>query len=365
MTNPQAAVARPAKILVVCPNWIGDVVMATPMLRALRKRFPAAHMTALLKPYVAEVLEGGPWFDDLLFHDSKSADRRHHTWPIVRKLRNERFDVGVLLPGSLRSALMTWAGRVRRRVGYAREGRRFFLNDPLPVKQGPDGYLPSPLLDYYLELAYHLGAEPESPRMELFTTADDERRCDALWAKFGFTPDDRVVAINPGAAFGPAKRWPAASFAELARKLVDHQRAKILVMCGPAERGIAQFIADGSLRPRMVRSLADEPVSIGLSKAVVRRSSLLVTTDSGPRHFAAAFGVPAVSLFGPTHIAWTDTHTPLETMLQKSVPCGPCQQRVCPLEHHRCMNELGVDEVLASVRPRLEPAVRPSRGLAS
>jgi heptosyltransferase-2 len=99
------------------------------------------------------------------------------------------------------------------------------------------------------------------------------------------------------------------------------------------------------LRPKWVKSLADEPVSLGLSKAIVKRAALMVTTDSGPRHFAAAFGRPVVSIFGPTHRQWTITYHPRETCVQKSVPCGPCQQRICPLGHHRCMNELSVDEV--------------------
>lgn len=333
------------KIVVFLPNWIGDVVMATPTLRALRGNFPQAHIVGLMRPYVAETLAGNPWLDDYMYHDHKATDRQLHTWPVIKKLRGLRFDIGVLLTNSFRGALMSWCGNIRNRVGYSREGRGLFLNHRLTPARGPQGYIPSPVIDYYLALAYAVGAPPQSYQMELFTSTDDERQADDIWQKFGFTEQDRVVVLNPGAAFGPAKRWPSQYFAELARRLVDQQGTKVIILCGPSERGFAQFIADGSHRPRQVKSLADEAVSLGMSKALIRRSSLLVTTDSGPRHFAAAFGVPAISLFGPTHIAWTETYYARETKLQKKLPCGPCQQRVCPLVHHRCMNELTVDEV--------------------
>ena len=138
----------------------------------------------------------------------------------------------------------------------------------------------------------------------------------------------------------------------------------MLVLCGPGERGLSRDIARLARHPA-IQSLADHtapeadgpPLSLGLSKALVRRCDLLVTTDSGPRHFAAAFNRPVVTLFGPTHIAWTETYFPLAVHLQKQVPCGPCQRRVCPAGHHQCMRELLPAEVVAAVQ-RLRPATK-------
>jgi heptosyltransferase-2 len=118
----------------------------------------------------------------------------------------------------------------------------------------------------------------------------------------------------------------------------------VAVLCGPAERQTARQIAAEAARPGVV-SLGERGLSLGLTKAAVRRLALLVTTDSGPRHFAAAFGVPVVTLFGPTHIGWTETYFAQAVHLQKQLPCGPCQQRVCPLGHHRCMTDLLPAEV--------------------
>lgn len=341
------------KVILFCPNWIGDVVMATPAIRAIRKLYPHAKLTGLMRPYVAETLAGNPWLDDIVHYHHKSRDRQLRTLPVVQRLRDERYDVGVLFTNSLRTALVSWLGGVQRRVGYSREGRRLLLNDPLPLERGWKGYQPSPVIDYYLSLAYHLGAPEESYQMELFLTPKDEERARAVWSVFGFQPEDRVVALNPGAAFGSAKRWPSLYFAELARRLVDEAKVKVLVLCGPNERGFARYIADGSHRPRQVKSLDGEELSLGLTKGLIKRSNLLISTDSGPRHFGAAFRVPVVSLFGPTHIEWTDTHYAGETMLQKKLECGPCQQRVCPLGHLRCMKELTVDQVYLAAIQRL------------
>lgn len=346
--------SQPKKILVFCPNWVGDVVMATPALRGLRQSFPDAHLTALLRPYVAETLAGNPWIDDCILHDHKSADPNQRTWNVIREVRRRRYDAALLFTNSLRTALIACLGRIPRRVGYARDGRGLLLNDRLPVPRTRGRIQPSPVIDYYLNLAYHFGVSHQSYQMELFTSPEDERRADALWRQFHFSESDRVVVLNPGAAFGAAKRWPSLYFAELARRLVDNNGVKVLILCGPNERGFARFIADGSARPRLVKSMADQDVSIGLSKAIVRRGAAMVSTDSGPRHFAAAFGVPVVSLFGPTHIEWTETYFADEFKLQQPVPCGPCQQRVCPLVHLRCMKELTVDRVYSAAAELLE-----------
>jgi heptosyltransferase-2 len=157
-----------------------------------------------------------------------------------------------------------------------------------------------------------------------------------------------MVALNPGGAFGAAKHWPAAHFGALAKRLTTELGRSVLVLCGPAERDEAREIVRLAGHP-LVAGLADEPSSIGLTKAAVRRSELLVTTDSGPRHFAAPFGVPAVTLFGPTHIAWSETYSADAVHLQIPVDCGPCQQRACPLGHHRCMTELTPDRVFEAV----------------
>jgi heptosyltransferase II len=333
------------KLIVFCPNWVGDLVMATPALRALRDGLPDARIVGLGRPSVLETLAGSRWFDDVIRYHHRSAIASERSASVVWQLRQQAFDVGLLLTNSIRTALIGYLGGVKKRIGYDNEGRRLLLSDPLAPPPGWKTAKQEPIIDSYLTLARRVGIETTSRRMELSTTPEDEAAADRLWARLGWKREESVVVLNPGGAFGPAKRWPSRYFAELARRLVDERRVKILILCGPSERGFARFIADASLRPRQVHSLAEEQISLGLSKAVVRRAKLLITTDSGPRHFGSAFGIPTVSLFGPTHIGWTETYFEAETKLQHAVPCGPCQQRECPLGHHRCMTDLTIDEV--------------------
>ncbi len=338
------------RIVVFSPNLIGDTVMATPVFRSLRRGFPDAHLAVVLKPGVAPTLDGSSWFDETIRFDHRSKDRQVRTAAVVRRLRARRFDVAVLLPNSIRTGLVAWLGGARRRIGYDLGGRRALLTDRLlPVRDAHGQRVPVPAVDYYLALVRQLGCPVDSNRLELFTTPDDERAADEAWTRLGLPAPGTapVVCLNTGGAFGPAKAWPADRFAAVARRLATETGARVLVVCGPSEREPARAIVAGADHPHVV-SLADGPLSIGLTKACVRRSALMITTDSGPRHFAAAFGVPVVSLFGPTHIAWTRTHHPMAIHLQQPVPCGPCQQPTCRLGHHRCMTELTPEAVFAA-----------------
>jgi heptosyltransferase-2 len=167
------------------------------------------------------------------------------------------------------------------------------------------------------------------------------------------------VVLNSGGAFGAAKDWPESHFARLATRLADQFGFSVLVNCGPAEREVARRIVAGAENERVV-SLADEELPIGLTKACIRRSRLLVTTDSGPRFFAVAFGLPVVTLFGPTDAALTATHYHRERCLQLGLDCQPCMKPTCPLRHHRCMTDLKVETVLSAVERSLEPPSQPT-----
>jgi heptosyltransferase-2 len=339
------------RISLFLPNWVGDVVMATPAIRAVRNHFPSADLVAVCKPYVADVIAGSPWFRDVILFD-RSGPRDRRFWAVVRRLRRQRIDAGILFPNSFRTALLARLGGCRRVVGFARYGRSLLLSDRLrPVTDSRGRLIPSPIIDDYNRLAVALGTPDPAHRMELFTTPGDEAAAGTVWDRLGLLRYSRVIGLNPGAAFGAAKHWPAARFAALARMLTQRLGCGVVVLCGPTERDIARRIGDESRSPHVV-SLADSPLSLGLTKAVVRRLTLLVTTDSGPRHFAAAFDRPVVSLFGPTHIEWTETNFDKAVHLQKAVPCGPCQKRVCTLDH-RCMRDLHPEEVFAAVEQLL------------
>ena len=231
-------------------------------------------------------------------------------------MRRERFDTAVLLTNSFHTALLAWLGGAKRRIGYVRDGRGPLLNGKVYMRQIGGETLPVPMVESYLALAEAAGCPPESPRLELATTAAEERQADEAWKSLSvgrpFQADDdglerpsygdvgrppRVIALNCSGAYGAAKLWPAGHFAGLARRIVDELQHDVLVVCGPQERDTARAIVAQAARPR-VFSLADQPVGLGLTKAALRRCRLTVSTDSGPRHIAAAFDRPVITLLG-------------------------------------------------------------------
>jgi heptosyltransferase-2 len=349
------------RIALFLPNWVGDVVMATPAIRAVRAAFPGAELVAVCKPYVADVIAGAPWFAETILSD-KSGPRAQRFLSVIRKLRAKKCDAALLFPNSFRAALLARLGGARRIVGFSRYARGWLLTDRLQGKTDARGRrVPSPVIEDYNHLALALGTADPGYRMELFTTPADETAADAVWEQFRLHRYARVVALNSGGAFGAAKDWPVEHFAQLARALAQKLACGVVVLCGPRERETARRVAEESRSPH-VFALGDSPLSLGLTKALVKRSDLLVTTDSGPRHFAAAFDRPVVSLFGPTHVEWTDTFYAKEITLQKKLECGPCQQRECPLAHHRCMRELTPADVFAAAERLLARFPKPLGG---
>lgn len=331
---------------VFLPNWIGDAVMATPALDSLRELVgPQGRMVGVMRPYVADVVEGLGYFEHSFFYKPKAADPNLRAKAVIASLREENLDAVVLLTNSLRTAWLAWRSGAAERIGYERDKRSLLLTTRLrePTKRGKR--TPLPAIDSYLNLAYAMGGEWRSPALRLATTPADEAAANAAWAKLDLPIGDRVVVFNTGGAYGDAKGWPAEHFAALAQRIVADSDRSVLINSGPGERDTAAKIAALAASPR-VRSLGEvEDLPIGLSKAVIKRSQMLVTTDSGPRFFGIAFQKPVVTLFGPTDPGVTRTHYAGETPLSLALDCQFCWKRTCPLGHHRCMKDLSVERV--------------------
>jgi len=349
------------KIAIFLPNWLGDLTMATPMLRAMRRHFGLqAHLVGILRPYLADVLAGTAWLDEQWFFDPRAKDPRRHGWAVARRMRAEHFDMAVLLPNSLRTAIVAWLGRAKERIGYVRYGRGPLLTGKLYSRRVGNRLLPLPTVQSYLELAQVLGCGEESPRLELATVEADERSADEVFRRLGLRGDGRVVAMNSSGAYGAAKLWPVEYFGQLARRIVDQLDRDVLVTCGPKDRDVARRIVElaGS---RCVVSMADQPMDLGTAKACIGRCGLMVSTDSGPRHIAAALGLPVITLFGSMLPIWSENPTQQAVNLRLDLDCIGCQKRVCPLGHHRCMRDLTVDTVFSAVEDVLS-AVASERG---
>ena len=327
--------------------------MATPTLRAVRRHFgPSARIVGILRPQLAELLNGSDWLDEQFLFDPKSGQREQGRMALVGRLRRQPLDMALLLTNSLHTAALAWLGGARQRVGYARDGRSFLLTRPVPAACVSGQFRPAPMVENYLALARAIGCPQESPRLELSVTVPESEHAGRVWRDLGLRTDGRVVALNSTGAYGAAKLWPAEHCATLARLIVEQLDHDVLVLCGPGERDAAREIAArAGVAPRGSRvfSLAAEAVSLGLTKGCLARCRLTVSTDSGPRHMAAALGKPVVTLLGPTLPAWIENPSVRGPMLSTALDCLGCGKRTCPLVHHRCMRELTPERVLCEV----------------
>lgn len=354
-----AMAESPQRILVVLPTWVGDAVMATPALRALRRGFPEAEIVWMGTPVARAVLAGLGWAGDELDDVSKDAGWRGLR-RMAKTLRARRFDLAVLLSNAFRTALLCRLGRARRRVGYDRDNRGWLLTDRLaPVRMAEGDFKPVPMIDYYLRLAEHLGCEVGDRRMELTVQPGYQRQAQKLFDEVGLDPSRPVVVLNPGASFGASKLWMPDRFAAVGDALIERHNAQVVINAAPAERAIAESVAE-AMQHEPTIDFGRRSNTIGLLKAVIAAGDLLITGDTGPRHIAAALGTRVLTLFGPTDPVWARIDYPGERILRKELLCSPCQKKVCPLpaggEHHRCMKLISIDEVAASAGEMLAEA---------
>lgn len=317
------------RLLVVLPTWLGDSVMATPALRLLRQTLGNSVIIGACRPGVDDVLAGLDSLDDLVVADSRSVLGPAKA---AARLKPLRCDAALLLPNSFSAAVTARLAGIPLRIGYDRDGRGALLTHRLsaPMRTAPGRekqYAPISAVAYYLEAARGalaaLGTEPAAPfvpRLELALTPVQERQTSDLLVRANLTsvvtPADRsphaaggLALLNPGGN-NPAKRWPVERFAAIAHHLISRHGLTVAINGSPGEASLASLIRDALIlhNPEdatRLRCLPELGGTIGTLKGLVRASRIMVTNDTGPRHIAAAFDVPCVTLFGPTDPRWT------------------------------------------------------------
>lgn len=313
---------RPTRVLVVLPNWVGDAVMATPALRVLRELLPGSFIGGLARPGIDEVLAGSRHFDEL--HIARPVGVMGPK-RVAAKLRPRRYEHALLLTNSFSTALITRVAGIPSRIGYDRDGRGLLLTDKLdPPRRrdtapysasatDPGAWAPIPACSYYYQLTEHFlgqfGLRPGAMGpLELVVTPEERLRADEVLTRAGIdlaTIDaKRLVLLNPGGN-RDEKRWPAERFAALGSYLHTHHGLTPLVNGSPRETELVAEVARHTHPTTPAIELPGFGMTLAVLKAVVERCRLMVTNDTGPRHIAAALGVPVVTLFGPTDPRWT------------------------------------------------------------
>jgi heptosyltransferase-2 len=324
------------RILVRSTNWIGDAVMTTPALRAVRETFPDAHIVVVANPLVAQLFVYHPDCNEVMVFDKKGEHAG--IWGFLRfvaRLRREKFDCAILFQNAVEAAIMAFLAGIPRRAGYATDGRRVLLTHPVAVG---DEERTLHHTDYYLHMLAQCGVTTTS-KLQRLALQDEE----VQWAA-QHMPRGRFAVINPGAAYGSAKRWIPERFAAVADELVVRYGLSIVLSGGPAEIEVGRDIAKAMRQPQL--NFIGQ-TDVRQMMALLAASSLMITNDSGPMHVAAAFGVPMVAIFGPTDHTTTAPWGTRAQIVRHAVECSPCLLRQCPIDH-RCMQRVTVDDVLAA-----------------
>lgn len=364
--------AIPNKILVRGVNWLGDAVMTTPALLRLREALPGAHISLLTPSKLADLWSEHPAIDAV-----EIFEKGERVWSVGARLRRLKFDTALVLPNSPRSALDAWFAGIPRRVGGSSPWRNIFLTEAVAARPGhlamhkrtageinrliQTGFVKENIpagahhIHQYLHLAAALGANPAPLPPRLGVSGEAVSR---IKERLGMSHDNHVqpvwIGLNPGAEYGPAKRWPEDRFAETAIR-VQRQipcRWMIFGLLSDAEMAgrIAAKINQAAGSDHAAINLAGE-TTLGELCAALSLCRVLLTNDSGPMHVAAALGTKVVVPFGSTSPELTGPGLPGDSrhrLLRAGAPCSPCFLRECPIDF-RCMNNIQVDEVVRAV----------------
>ena len=325
-------------LAILAPNWVGDLVMATPVLEAACAAEQFGRVTVLVRGHLSALLHGGPV--EARVHELGGRGRERAS------LRELAPDGVLLLSNSFGSAWRAWRAGIPRRAGNALRGRRWLLTHAVLPPSVDGRRLPIPTAHVQRDVAGLFGISAPDVHPRLHVTPEEQAAGERLLSGAGLEPGAGHIVCTPGAAFGAAKLWPPERFARALDLLHERHGWRALVTGGPSEDALVEQVARECRHDAI--SLAGVPRDLGSLKALIRGAQLLLVGDSGPRWVAAAFDVPCVSIMGPNVPELTATSLELCRVVRRDLACSPCAQRVCPLGHHRCMTEIAPEEVVAA-----------------
>ncbi len=356
------------RILLVRLRPIGDVVFTTPLLGALRRQYPEAHISYVVEPDSAPVVEGNPHLDELIvIPRRRGLARVRDDIAMARRLAHGHYDLAIDLHGGPRSAWLTWASRAPRRIGYTIPGRSWMYTDAI---QRARQLTPRHSVMNQWDLLVPLGIPPLDPARDPVQMPDDveaTRRVETQLAATGVSAEHELVVIHVSASTR-FKRWPEESFASLVVALVRENGARrVFLTSGPSDVEAARRITDVArerLGPLRSAVLDGRPLLLTELRALIARAALFIGGDSGPLHIAATTRVPIVELLGPTlagrSFPWRDSRWFTEIIEPGALPCRPCHQRTCVPGDFRCLTGTGPERVIAAAERALSsrPASR-------
>lgn len=345
MKGPQKSwpTQDPKNIIIRMPNWLGDLVMATPIIHDVRRKWPNASITAMCQSNVGPLLKADPNLTEIYSYKKPSGwIHRGQHMDIIDSLKKGEYDLGIILTNSFSSAWWFWLGSVSNRIGFKGNFRNFLLNKAVPF---PENKETQHLVLTYKSLLLPMGIPISDTVPNLYVTPQEKTAAHELLANHNHTFGKQIlVGINPGAAYGSAKCWLPERFRSVTELLLKNPNITVVYFGDSAGAPLVNDICNG-LGPRVI-NLAGR-TTIRELLALIESCNVLLTNDSGPMHIAAALKVPLVALFGSTSEVKTGPYGQ-GTIIHKHVECSPCYKRTCPIDF-RCMKRISVDEVYQAI----------------
>ncbi len=333
------------RLLIRSTNWVGDAVMTTPAIRAMRDHFNASEITILAKPWVAPLFESSEHVDHVLIYDDNGVHRGlTGLIRLVREIKTRRFDAAVLLQNAFEAALIAFLSGIPCRIGYPTDVRRWLLTHPVSM---PAGIKRVHQTAYYLGILGGIGIREPDSSLYLKLSPQLIQSARSILRNHDVKKDDTLVGINPTATFGPAKQWFPESFAKLADRLSEELKCRILIFGGPEDRDLGAKISKMMRRPQVNLS---GKTRLDEAMGLIAACRLFVTNDSGLMHVAAALKVPLVAIFGSTNPVTTGPCSDRAQTVQTTLDCSPCLKPDCPEGHLDCMRQIDVDSVMNAVK---------------
>lgn len=339
------------KILVKGVNWVGDTILSLPALKLIKEKlYPDSQVSILVKQSLSSLFQNSSYVDEVIPYALrknfflKILDRLK----IIRILRKKSFNTTLILPNSFDSACLIFLAKIPQRIGYAGNLRSLLLTRKIPKTKE---ILEKHQVEYYVNLLKNLDSAISSyapPQLSISQDMESQ-----VQEKFLKENSKSLVGINPGAVYGPAKRWPKDKYITLCQKLIENFDYQIILFGSKEEQKLNNEI-EKSLRQNIINTTGQ--TSLIEAAAIIKQCKVFVTNDSGLMHVAAAVGTPIAAIFGPTKENNTSpTNTHLIIRCKEILPCVPCLKRKCPLKHHKCMELIDEQIVLAGIKKLISP----------
>jgi len=335
-------------ILVVRLDRMGDVVLSTPALKALRDAYPESRITFMVRPYVRDIAEGNPSVDEVIIYDKVKG--LSDNIKFIKGLRKKKFDLAVILHPTFRTNWIVFLSCIPRRIGFDRKRKMgVLLTDRIPDKKHL-GLKHE--IDYTLDILRYIGVNAKDRKMHVPVSRESQARARETLAKGGISESDSVVVIHPGASC-PSKRWPAERFAETADMLIKRRGVKVVIISGESDKELGGKVAS-SMKEKCFNLSGG--TTVGDAAGVLKVSKLFISNDSGPVHVACAVGTPVVAIFGRSDRGlsprrWGPSNKG-DVVMHKDVGCVECLAHNCEVGF-KCLKAITVDEVVKSAEELL------------